>query len=215
MKAEVFPYIKSLTKPSGYPFDVLEKYAREQNVPIMEEEGIAFLKQILRLHRPKKILEIGAAIGYSALQMASVDEQINIVTVERDPIRYEEALRNLEAYDTRNNIQILHGDAFDLIDELNDLGPYDVVFIDAAKGQYQRFFEAFTKNLNDRAVVMTDNVLFKGFVADDTEATKRLSKLSQKINRYNQWLMNLEEFETVIVPIGDGIAISTLKDTFK
>lgn len=209
MDAHVFDYIKRLTTPSSYPFDVMERQAKEQHVPIMEQEGIAFLKQLIRLQRPTRILEIGAAIGYSALQMASVYANIRVVTVERDDARFEAAIANVNRYDQHQQVDVLHGDAFDLAEELNNKGPFDVVFIDAAKGQYQRFFETFSTNLTSRAVIITDNVLFKGYVSDASHASKRLAKLSQKIDRYNQWLMELEGFETVIVPVGDGVAITT------
>ncbi|GEM00540.1 putative O-methyltransferase YrrM [Halolactibacillus halophilus] len=209
MDAHVFDYIKRLTTTSSYPFDVMEYQAKEQHVPIMEQDGIAFLKQLIRLHRPTRILEIGAAIGYSALQMASVDTNIQVVTVERDDVRFEAAMANINQYDEHQQVEVLHGDAFDLADELNHKGPFDVVFIDAAKGQYQRFFETFSTNLTEHAMIITDNVLFKGYVSDASEASKRLAKLSQKIDRYNQWLMDREGFETVIVPVGDGVAITT------
>lgn len=209
MKDHVFGYVASLIKPSEYPFDLIEQKAKVQNVPIMERDGIAFLKQLIRLKSPKRILEIGTAIGYSALQMASVNETIQIVTVERDHVRYEEAVKNIHAFDKHQQIEVMLGDAFDLAEELNNKGPYDVVFIDAAKGQYQRFFETFTQNMSSDAVIITDNVLFKGYVSDAQEATKRLAKLSQKIDKYNQWLSNLPGFDTIIVPIGDGVAITT------
>ncbi len=209
MDAHVFDYIKRLTTPSAFPFDVMERQAKEQHVPIMERDGIAFLKQLIRLHQPTRILEIGAAIGYSALQMASIEANIRVVTVERDEERFKIAVDNLNRYDQHQQVEILHGEAFDLADELNSKGPYDVVFIDAAKGQYQRFFETFSTNLTDHAMIITDNVLFKGYVSDASEASKRLAKLSQKIDRYNQWLIELDGFDTVIVPVGDGVAITT------
>ncbi|GEM03746.1 putative O-methyltransferase YrrM [Halolactibacillus miurensis] len=209
MDAHVFDYIKRLTIPSVYPFNVMEREAKAQHIPIMEPDGIAFLKQLIRLHRPTRILEIGAAIGYSALQMASVHANIRVVTVERDDERFKTAVENIHQYDQHQQVEILHGDAFDLADQLNSKGPYDLVFIDAAKGQYQRFFETFTTNLTDQAMIITDNVLFKGYVSDASVASKRLAKLSQKIDRYNQWLTQLEGFTTVIVPVGDGVAITT------
>ncbi|GEN56056.1 putative O-methyltransferase YrrM [Halolactibacillus alkaliphilus] len=212
MKDHVFGYVASLIKPSDFPFDLIEQKAKLQNVPIMERDGIAFLKQLIRLKAPKRILEIGAAIGYSSLQMASVNETIHIVTVERDRARYDEAVEHIKAYDKHHQIELLLGDAFDIAEELNSKGPYDMIFIDAAKGQYQRFFETFTQHIQSDAVIITDNVLFKGYVSDAQEASKRLAKLSQKIDKYNQWLSSLPGYETIIVPIGDGVAITTQSD---
>lgn len=211
MNSDLSTYLNQFNTSSSSTLKALEEEAETNQIPIMEKDGIAFLKQLMRLQKPLKVLEIGTAIGYSALQMASVNQEIKIVTVERDRDRYERAKIHVANYDDKNQIQLFLGDAFDLSDELNQQGPFDLVFIDAAKGQYQRFFETFSQNMTDNGVIITDNVLFKGYVYDDASATDRLKKLSKKINRYNAWLSDLEEYETVIVPVGDGIAITTKK----
>ena len=117
-------------------------YAEENNVPIMTEEGIKFLTNYIRKHNIKKILEIGAAIGYSAIMMALVDEEIEIITIERDEKRYLEAVKNIKKFKLEDRINLIYKDAFDV--KIDD--KYDLLFIDAAKAQNIKFFEMFSKN---------------------------------------------------------------------
>lgn len=209
MDALINQYILNLVgQQSDHVFASMEKEAQESCVPIMERDGIEFLKQLIRLHQPARILEIGTAIGYSALQMADANKQAEIVTIERDEERFQRAVDYVGQFDVDQQIDLLFGDAFEHQELLINKGPYDMIFIDAAKGQYQRFFETFAVALGEKGVIITDNVLFKGYVVDDGAASKRLKKLSEKIDRYNQWLMHLEQYHTVIVPVGDGVAIT-------
>ena len=154
---------------------LIEKEAEEDHIPIMERDGIDFLKQLLRIKQPKRILEIGTAIGYSALQMIDAIPSAKMVTIERDPQRLERAKELFDQYDKRNRIELISGDAFDCIETVDEMGPYDVIFIDAAKGQYQRFFESFTPYLAEQGMVITDNILFHGYVANPSSTTKRLT----------------------------------------
>ncbi|QSS99050.1 O-methyltransferase [Pontibacillus sp. ALD_SL1] len=186
----------------------IETYANENHVPIMEPLGIEFLQQMIRIKQPARILEIGAAIGYSAIQMAKSYPNCEVVSIERDEQRYNEAVRNITKLGLENRVQVLFGDAFDLADRLKAKGPFDVLFIDAAKGQYQRFFELFTPELESNGMVISDNVLFKGFVADDPADGSNIAKIARKIRTYNEWLVQHPEYQTTIVPVGDGVAIS-------
>lgn len=186
----------------------IESYANENHVPIMEPLGIEFLQQMIRIKQPARILEIGAAIGYSAIQMAKSYPNCEVVSIERDEQRYKEAVRNITKLGLENRVHVLFGDAFDLADSLKAKGPFDVLFIDAAKGQYQRFFELFTPELESNGMVISDNVLFKGFVADDPADGSNIAKIARKIRTYNEWLVQHPEYQTTIVPVGDGVAIS-------
>ncbi|MCM3002588.1 O-methyltransferase [Priestia koreensis] len=210
LSKEVTDYVESLVPKRNELLSEMEEYAKEHGVPIMELIGIEALLQLLRLHQPKKILEIGTAIGYSALRMAFALPNAHIVTVERDEERYEKAVQYIEKAGCQSRIHLLFGDAFEFEKEMEEHGPYDMIFIDAAKGQYQRFFEAYEPFLSERGMIISDNVLFKGYVAEDHELIekKRIRSLTKKIQTYNQWLMAHEGYETVILPIGDGIAIS-------
>ncbi|QTM99910.1 SAM-dependent methyltransferase [Sediminibacillus dalangtanensis] len=186
----------------------LEAYAQEHRIPIMEPLGIHFLMQLIRIHKPAKILEIGTAIGYSALRMLEAYPAAQILTIERDEQRYQEAINNIKAQDKQNQIQVILGDALEVAGQVNNYGLYDMLFIDAAKGQYQRFFETYTKQLNQDAVIVSDNVLFRGLVAAESDRKDRLNKLAGKVRSYNEWLVHHPDFYTTIIPVGDGIAVS-------
>lgn len=181
----------------------IEQYASTNNVPIMQKEGIDFLTNFIKENNVKTILEVGSAIGYSAIKMALVDKNIKIVTVERDELRYKEALQNINEFNLNDQIEIILSDAHDVDLEEN----FDLIFIDAAKSSYIRFFEKFSKNLNKNGVIITDNLHFHGLL--DAEIKNRnLKQLVNKIKKYIDYLENNLEFETEFHEIGDGISIS-------
>lgn len=190
----------------------LEKQAKIDHVPIMDPIGINFLMQLIRLHKPHKILEIGTAIGYSALRMSEANPSSKITTIERDDNRFEQAVQNIKLLNKDNTIEIIHGDALEVLIELADNGDqYDCIFIDAAKGQYMRFFELSQPLLAENGLIVTDNVLFKGHVYDPNFEHPRHKKMVEKIRAYNEWLVNHPDYITTILPIGDGVAISVKK----
>nr|WP_234400694.1 O-methyltransferase [Virgibacillus senegalensis] len=186
----------------------LEAYAREHHVPIMEPLGIQCLMQLIRIKKPAKILEIGTAIGYSALRMLEANPSAQITTIERDEQRYQEAISNIAAQGKQTRIQVIFGDALEVGEQAGKSGPYDMLFIDAAKGQYRRFFEDYSKHLAEDGVIVSDNVLFKGLVAAESDQKDRLNKIAGKVRDYNEWLVQHPDFYTTIVPVGDGIAVS-------
>ena len=120
----------------------LEKYAKENNIPIMQKDGIDFMCEYIKKNNIKNILEVGAAIGYSAIRMASISNDIKVTTIERDEKRYKEAVKNIESFNLEQQINIIFNDAFDV--ELNE--QYDLIFIDAAKSQYIKFFEKYKEH---------------------------------------------------------------------
>ena len=201
-------YIEKLTKERPPLLMEMEQYAEENGVPIMELVGIEALLQLLRIQQAKSILEVGTAIGYSALRMALALPESKIVTLERDEERIKLAGQYIQRSGREEQIIQLTGDALELGQEVKHHGPYDAIFIDAAKGQYQRFFEMYAPFLKDDGVIITDNVLFKGLVCEDEIENKRIRSLVKKINAFNEWLMSHEDYDTVILPVGDGIAIS-------
>ncbi|WP_349407968.1 O-methyltransferase [Pseudalkalibacillus sp. SCS-8] len=210
---EMKHYIEELVPERTPEVLEMEQQAREGNVPIMDLIGMEALLQVIRLHKPKKILEIGAAIGYSGIRMIQAMPESNLVTVERDPERYSQAVDNIAKVGMQKSITILEGDALELTDTIRAHGPYDFIFIDAAKGQYKRFFQEYEKMLVPEGVIVSDNVLFRGFVAktDDQIESKRFRKLTEKIRGYNEFLYEQSHFITSILPVGDGMAISILK----
>lgn len=186
----------------------IEKYAKKNNVPIMQKEGIEFLIKYIEENNIKTILEIGSAIGYSAIKMALVDKDIQITTIERDKERYDIAVNNIDNFNLNNQINIINDDAFNV--DLNN--KYDLIFIDAAKAQYIKFFEKFKNNLSDNGVIVSDNLEFHGLVNNIKNIKSRnLRQLVRKINNYNDFLKTNDEFDTVFYNIGDGVAVSKIK----
>ncbi|MYL47870.1 methyltransferase domain-containing protein [Halobacillus litoralis] len=208
-------YLQSLLSKPSKAVKKMESDAEEQRVPIMEPLGIDFLMQLLRIQQPKNILEIGTAIGYSALRMLEACPGSQITTVERDEQRYKDALKNIKDMNAEERIHVIHGDALEVASTIEKEGPFDLLFIDAAKGKYEEFFHMYSPMVSDTGVILSDNVLFKGFVADDSEATPRMAKIANKIRRFNEWLFQHPDYYTTIVPIGDGVAITKKKETQK
>ncbi|MDP4104847.1 MAG: O-methyltransferase [Bacillota bacterium] len=208
LNEKLHSYIEGLV-PDRDPLVLeMENYAKEHHVPIMELAGIEAMLQILRIQSPERILEIGSAIGYSALRMAQSVKDVKIITIERDPERYQQAEKFLERSEAAGQIILIKGDALEVESQVSALGPYDAIFIDAAKGQYKKFFELYSKYLSYDGIIITDNVLFKGLVCETEIESKRTRNLVKKIDGFNQWLMSNPLYHTIILPVGDGVAIS-------
>lgn len=184
----------------------LEEYAEKNNVPIMMKDGIEFLLKYIKENNVKNILEIGSAIGYSAIRMCLIDDDIKITTIERDENRYKEAVKNIDEFKLSDRITIIYDDAFNV--ELKD--KYDLIFIDAAKSQYIKFFEKFKLNLNNNGVIVSDNLDFHGLVKKSLNEieSRNVRGLVRKLNDYIEFLKNNKEFNTTFYNVGDGISIS-------
>ena len=188
----------------------MEKYAIENNVPIIEKKSIAFIMRYIKEHNVKSVLEIGSAIGYSAILMASSDKDVVVTTIERDETRYMECLKNVKKCGLEKKINVVYQDALEL--NLSEELRYDLIFIDAAKGQYTKFFEKYKNFLKPGGVIITDNLKFHGYVGESSKLDKgNLKSLVEKIEGYIAFLKNNEEFDTVFKDIGDGLSISTWK----
>ena len=188
----------------------MKEYAEENNVPIMSDEGISYLTNYCIKSHVKNILEIGTAIGYSAILMASTSEDVQITTIERDEKRYLEAIKNVKKVGFEERIDLIYKDALE-IKKLNK--KYDLIFIDAAKAQNIKFFEKFKVYLAPGGSIITDNMHFHGLVEKDEKEieSRNLRQLVRKIKDYKSFLLNNKEFKTEFKDIGDGIAISTKK----
>ncbi len=187
----------------------MEDYALKENVPIMNKEGIDFMCNLISENNVKSILEIGSAIGYSSIKMALCDKDILVTTIERDKTRYSEAVKNINNCKLDDRINIINDDALD-----TDIkGKYDLIFIDAAKGQNIKFFNKYKDNLNDKGVIVTDNMLFHGLVEEKERIrNKNLRQLVNKIKKYIEFLKDNKEYNTTFYRIGDGIAVSYKKE---
>ena len=183
----------------------LEIYAKENNVPIIQKDGLNFLIEYIKQKNVKTILEIGTAIGYSSINMALVSDDIQITTIERNEKMYKQAIKNIKDFNLENRINVIYGDALDTVVQ----GKYDLIFIDAAKAQYIKFFEKYKQNLQMNGTIITDNLNFHGLALHPEEIhSKNLKALVRKINNYKDFLINNKEFQTVFYEIGDGIAVS-------
>lgn len=182
----------------------LKKYAKENNIPIMLPDGILFLTNYIKENKIKRILEIGTAIGYSAIKMALIDKDIHVVTIERDEERYKEALKNIKSFNLENQIDVIFDDAFNV--ELSD--KFDLIFIDAAKSQSIKFFEKFKSNLDINGTIITDNINFHGLTHAEYIKNRNTRQMIGKIRKYIEFLENNQEFTTYFIDDGDGISIS-------
>ena len=188
----------------------MENYAKEHNVPIIERDSITFIMKFIKANGVKEILEIGSAIGYSGILMASVDPDIKLTTIERDEERYMECLKNVKDVDMQDRINVVYQDAL----EVNLKGvSYDLIFIDAAKGQYTKFFEKYKYFLKPGGVIVTDNLKVHGHVGHrDMISSRNLKQLVGKIENYIDFLKNNDEFETKFYDVGDGLSVSIRKN---
>ena len=201
--SEIEKFIDILSKDTCDDF--IKNYAMHNEVPIMQDEGSDFICEYIQSHGVKRILEIGTAIGYSAVRFAKLNPKIRVTSIEIDEERYAEALKNVEKNALTDRITLILGDA--LTEEIT--GSFDLIFIDAAKAQYQKFFEKFKENLAPNGVIVSDNLSFHGMV-DDLSLTHNYStkKLVKKIRKYRDFLKANEEFETEFFDKGDGISVS-------
>ncbi len=183
----------------------IKAYAKENNVPIIEDEGLNFILNLIVKEKVKSILEIGSAIGYSAIHFASSDDEIKVDTVERNEKMYGKAIEYIKEASLQDRIQVHFMDAIDF----NTDKKYDLIFIDAAKAQYRKFFEKFSKNLNEGGVIVCDNLRFHGLIEKRHEVKSRdLRQLLRKINDFVEWLKENNEYQTEFYDIGDGISVS-------
>lgn len=183
----------------------IEAYAEREKIPIMQKEGIEFLVSYIRTNHVKTVLEIGSAIGYSAIKMALADESVHVVTIERDEKRYKEALCNIKKFHLEDRIEIHLCDAFTFSTEQK----FDLLFIDAAKAQYIPFFEKFKTNVKEEGTIISDNLAFHGLVGKDVSTlSKNVRGLVKKLEKYILFLKENQEYKTVFLTIGDGIGIT-------
>ena len=184
----------------------IKRYAEENNIPIMQDDGIDFLVSYIAKKNIKNILEIGTAIGYSAIKMALVSSDIHVTTIERDEVKYLEALKNIKKVGLENRITLMFNDALNI--ELTD--EYDLIFIDAAKSKNIDFFNHFEKYLSKNGIIITDNMGFHGYVEmnEDEIPSKNIRGIVRKIKEYIYFLENNMQYKTIIYKIGDGIAVT-------
>ena len=184
----------------------MENYANEHNVPIIEKDSIAFIMKYIKSHNIKNVLEIGSAIGYSAILMASASADVYVTTIERDETRYMECLKNVKKCGLDKKINVVYQDALEV--NLSNV-EYDLIFIDAAKGQYTKYFEKFKYFLTKDGTIITDNLKFHGHVGKSSKIeSSNLRNLVKKIEGYIDFLQENKDFDTKFYDVGDGLSVS-------
>ena len=204
----VTDFINSMNKEDADWLFAIETKARQESVPIIRKETKELLKTLLRIKQPKRILEVGTAVGYSALYMKEhVSPDTELITIENYPPRIEEASANFEKWDQHKKITLIPGDAALVLKELTE--PFDFIFMDAAKGQYIHFLPDIIRLLNQGGILLSDNVLQDGDIIESRYAIKRRNHtIHSRMREYLYVLKNSKEFTTSIIPIGDGVALS-------
>lgn len=198
-------------------FREMEQYAAENHVPIINERGRKAFLQVVREQKPHRVLEIGMAIGYSTLQIAANSaEDVTITTMELSEERVNTARSYIARSPYANRIRILSGDAGELLtEEAAKDAPFDFVFIDAAKGQYVDYFHKIEPLLADSAVILADNVLFRGYVCSEEKPPRRYKTIVKRLREYLALVTETPGYSTVILENGDGLAVTRRKkDTF-
>jgi len=201
-------YIRGLLPTRNGIIGDMEKYALENNVPIIHPEVAQFLRVLIKAHGVKSVLEVGTAIGYSAGLMAeAIGADARIITIERDDSMYNLALENIKLLQMEKNITVNKGDAMEVLSGIEER--FDMIFLDAAKGHYDHFLPLCLKALKVNGLLVSDNVLFRGMVATNALLIRRKITIVKRMRKYLTHISSMPELETVVLPIGDGIALST------
>ena len=187
----------------------LEKKAKDNNIPIMQKETVKYIKKMIQTYNIESILEIGTAVGYSAISFALVNDNLKITSIEKDRDRYIEAVKNVKKFCLDDRIELVFNNALDV----SITKKYDLIIIDAAKGKNTDFFKKFSSNLNKGGVIVTDNIEFHGLVGKSTTIPGRnLRNLVKKIETYVEFLKFNKDFKTIFLSVGDGISVSKKRD---
>lgn len=201
-----FDYISQFLNDIYVDDDYLElrKFGLENNIPIMKLESKEFIKSLLKIYKPKKILEIGTAIGYSSLVMEKYSNA-DILTIEKSSDMYEIALSNFKKYN--KNIKIINEDAIKALNELEQ--GFDFVFVDANKAHYKDYFNRVNDDLLiNGGIIVCDNILFRGEVTNDDLVEKRQITIVKRLRDFLSYITDLDGIHTSVLPIGDGITVS-------
>lgn len=212
--AIVYPYITSyirgeIPERSGI-LKELEEYAEKNSVPIVQPETAKFLETMMCIKRPARILEVGCAIGYSAILMAQyLADGGSITTLEWDAETAVIARENIEKAGLSDKIKVVLGDAKDIVPSLT--GEYDVIFLDGPKAHYIYMLNDCIRLLKKGGMLISDNILYKGMIADDEHVIRRKITIVKRLRRFISAQMQRDELETVILPLGDGVTVAVKK----
>lgn len=212
-------YINTLYSSDNPDLAELRRFAEENRVPIIQKDTEGLLLSLLKIKRPQRLLEIGAAVGYSACCFADGCD-CNVVTIEADEEVYKSAICNVDSLGFADKVEVLHGDAREVLEQMayniTDETLFDVVFIDAAKSHYKAFWDLALPLIKDDALIICDNVLMKGMTAsDEYDPNKKYKTSIRKMREFIKYITGLEYADTCILPVGDGVSISVIRKTGK
>lgn len=203
-------YIRKTIKPSEGLLAQLESFAHEYHVPIIHPEVGRLMMVLGSMKKPARILEVGTAIGYSSILFSAFLQKGGCIdTIERYDLMVERAKANIKAAGLEDVINVIAGDALEVLKCLDK--KYDMIFLDAAKGQYSEFLIEAMRLLPKGGLLVSDNVLYKGMVATDSLVERRKKTIVKRMRDYLTRICNMDELETSIIPIGDGVALSYRK----
>ena len=190
-------------------FEILKKDALENHIPIIMDDTLEKIKEILETEKPKRILEIGTAVGYSASCFVRYsNEDVIVDTIELDEERAKQAIENVKKIGVDKNVNIMIGNAVEILPTLS--GKYDIVFIDAAKSKYSIFLEEGIRLIRNGGLILADNVLYKGYVMSDYNKHKQRTAV-RNLREYIQNVTQDPNLETEILEVGDGLAVTKKK----
>ena len=212
VEERIVSYINSLEKENSPVLEEIEKEARKDGVPIIRKEMESFLRVMLSIKKPMRILELGTAVGYSAILMSEyIDEKGQIITIENYDKRIPIAKENIKKAGRENVIKLLEGDAMEIMPTL-ERDQFDFVFMEAAKAQYIHFLPEVLRLMKKDGVLITDNVLQEGDLIQSKYVVRRRDRtIHKRMREYLEVVKNHPQLETSIVPIGDGITMSVKK----
>ncbi|SHE89464.1 O-methyltransferase [Clostridium fallax] len=200
-------YLRSLIPEREGKLKDIEDFGRENSVPIVQKETAKFLEFMVSMKKPKKILELGTAIGYSAILMYEAAEtEPEITTIERDEKMISIAEDNISKYNLKGKIKVLQGDCLEILENLED--KFDLIFMDAGKGHYNHFLPHCLRLLKDDGIIIADNVLFRGMVASKELVKRRKITIVKRMKTYLDMVSKDESLITTVIPMGDGIAVT-------
>ena len=198
------------TKLNTIALENIKQKALEEHIPIIMDETLEVIEKYLNKNKPNRILEIGTAVGYSAICFTQFLAENGVIdTIEREADRVEEAKKNIKLAEVENKINIYEGDAVEVLPTLNN--KYDVVFIDAAKGKYPFFLKEALRMINKDGIIFADNILYKGYVMSDYNKHKQRTAV-RNLREYIKEVSENPNLETEILEVGDGLAVSKIKE---
>lgn len=208
----IYDFIENLNDEKSIFLKELEHESNKNHIPIIKNDVADTLRSLLTLKEPKKILEIGTAVGYSSIFfMELLGPDCSVDTFEINEEMIKEAKRNIDESGFSNNINIIEGDALINLKELKSF--YDFAFVDASKGHYREFFDYILPHMNENAIIICDNILYKGLVCIDIkEVPRRKRTIARNMRNFIEYVYSDKRLTTSIIPVGDGLMVSYIKD---